>query len=101
MGVRAFLSKTLGFFAKSAAKCVHTDSLGNSYYSQFVGGKERRWVVYKSNADPSTIPAGCHIWLHYSGDEILPESSKKVRTPNLTGTSRAYHPHKQFTSERS
>ena len=101
MGVRAFLSKTLRFFTKSAAKCVHTDSLGNSYYSQFVGGKEHRWVVYKGKADPSMIPAGCHIWLHYSGDEILPESGKSVRMSNLTGTSRAYHPRKRFTSERS
>ena len=100
MGVRAFLSEKLNFFIKNRARCVHKDSVGNSYYSQVIGGKERRWVVYGGKADPSTIPAGCHIWLHYTGDEILPENCKTSRVPNPTGTSRAYHPHKKLTTEK-
>ncbi|ABD44049.1 NADH-ubiquinone oxidoreductase subunit NDUFA12 family protein [Anaplasma phagocytophilum] len=94
MGVRAFFLKMFNFLTRKRACLVYTDHLGNSYYSRVVRGKERRWVVYASKADPSTVPAGCHLWLHYTSDHIVADRSKSVHIPNFTGTNHAYHPHK-------
>ncbi|QJC27202.1 hypothetical protein ANPL_00400 [Anaplasma platys] len=95
MGVRAFLLRKLGAFLKTRrASCLYRDYLGNAYYSKVVNGKERRWVVCGDKVDPSMIPASCHLWLHYTSDELLP-SSKETHLPNCTGTERAYHPHKR------
>ncbi|MDB1135337.1 NADH-ubiquinone oxidoreductase subunit NDUFA12 family protein [Candidatus Anaplasma sp. TIGMIC] len=94
MGVRAFFFQKLKFFIRNRARCVYTDNFGNSYYSRVVRGKEQRWVTYGGRADPSTVPARCHLWLHYTCDEILPECGGSVHVPNMTGTDNAYHPHK-------
>ncbi|NDF12322.1 MAG: NADH:ubiquinone oxidoreductase subunit NDUFA12 [Proteobacteria bacterium] len=86
---------------------VGSDEFGNRYYrnrggaGRFVGNKghERRWVVYKGAAEPSTIPPYWHGWLHYSTNEIPTEQDKipaykweKKHQPNLTGTNNAYLP---------
>lgn len=95
MGVRAFLLRKVGaFFKTRGAVCVHRDHFGNAYYSKVINGKERRWVVYGDRVDPSMVPASCHLWLHYTSDELLP-SSKSEHIPNCTGTEHAYHPSKR------
>lgn len=86
---------------------VGNDTFGNRYYrnrrgaGRFVGslGKERRWVIYKGLAEPSTIPPYWHGWLHYSTSEVPTEQDKaaahkweKPHQTNFTGTSNAYVP---------
>ena len=98
----SFFKRLVHFFRRSKTHCVHVDSLGNRYYSKMVRGKERRWVVYRGNPDPSMVPAECHVWLHYTSDTILPTKSDcKVHMSNLTGTAGAYHPNKSFLREEN
>ncbi|MFV9921792.1 NADH-ubiquinone oxidoreductase subunit NDUFA12 family protein [Anaplasma ovis] len=73
---------------------MHVDSFGNRYYSATVRGKERRWVVYGGKVDPSTVTARCHLWLHYTTDDLPPAKGNRQHIPNLTGTACAYHPHR-------
>lgn len=78
------------------------DLYGNKYYSAKARpgyNRERRWVVYKDNPEPSNVPAEWHGWLHYQVDEIPSnedESSRrswqKPHIANLTGTDKAYYP---------
>ncbi|WP_225307931.1 NADH-ubiquinone oxidoreductase subunit NDUFA12 family protein [Anaplasma marginale] len=79
-----------GFLTK---RCVHVDSFGNRYYSAMVRGRERRWVVYGGKADPSTVAARFHLWLHYTSEDLPPAKGNRQHIPNLTGTPDAYHPH--------
>ena len=80
---------------------VGTDEFGNRYYrgkGRRLQGRERRWVLYKSDAEASKIPPEWHAWLHHTSHEPLSESAaqprpwQKVHVPNLTGTAAAYRP---------
>lgn len=79
-----------------------TDRFGNRYY-RLRGpgrraGRERRWVLYKGEAEASRVPPEWHAWLHHLTDAPLsvPEAKKrpwyKEHVPNLTGTDAAYRP---------
>ena len=80
---------------------VGTDEFGNRYYkskSDSLHGKQRRWVLYKSEVEASKIPPEWHAWLHHTTQEPLTEQStrsqswQKEHVENLTGTSNAYRP---------
>lgn len=81
---------------------VGTDSTGNRYYVQNSGvgplGVPRRWVVYKTMAEPSQVPPEWHGWLHYTVD-TPPTAEDYIAKPwqlphrmNMTGTPAAYRP---------
>jgi NADH:ubiquinone oxidoreductase subunit len=82
---------------------VGVDDLGNRYYRERGRGasgwrKERRWVVFRRDADPTRVPTGWVGWLHRRfekppSEQPLPAPSwAKERLPNLTGTPGAYLP---------
>src|SRR5262252_2805749 len=83
---------------------VGEDEFGNRYY-RTKGGKidptlgfERRWVIYKSYAEASTIGPAWHGWLHHTvdtpptQDHVTPRRWWKPHRPNLTGTPGAHRP---------
>jgi NADH:ubiquinone oxidoreductase subunit len=85
---------------------VGSDDYGNRYYRlkggrpQRRGGgrfsRERRWVIYKGEAEGSKVPPEWHAWLHHMVDEVPQPRRRypweKPHQPNLTGTPLAYHP---------
>lgn len=81
---------------------VGEDQGGNRYYEARGGtgpaNKPRRWVVYAGQAEPSTVPADWHGWLHYTTDTpptketYQPKPWQKPHEPNHTGTPLAYRP---------
>lgn len=83
---------------------VGEDQFGNVYYRTRGGkkdaalGYERRWVIYKADAEPSRIPPGWHGWMHHRVDTPPTDETYKMRewesnhVENLTGTARAYRP---------
>ena len=89
-------------------KLVGTDQFGNRYFREKSprplrrgGGydsRERRWVLYKGEAEASKVPPEWHGWLHYTVDEIPAAAGapkyawQKPHLPNLTGTRHAYRP---------
>jgi NADH:ubiquinone oxidoreductase subunit len=89
---------TLGtwIYTKRNGRLVGEDVLGNAYY-QTADGK-RRWVIYKSIAEASLVPAEWHGWLHHTFSQpptVAPpkvKSWEKEHTPNLTGSPAAYRP---------
>ncbi len=85
----------------SGAKRMGQDSFGNTYYE--AGPRKgykrnRRWVIYKGEADASRVPPEWHGWLHYQNDEApvgdhsFRRNWQKPYVPNLTGTDQAYRP---------
>ncbi len=86
----------------SGAKKIGTDSIGNVYYEAKARkgyNHPRRWVVYKGDPEPSSVPAEWHGWLHYQTDAVPSSESSSYRRDwqlpsqaNLTGSSGAYHP---------
>lgn len=83
---------------------VGVDEFGNRYF-RTKGGKidpslgfERRWVLYNGYAEPTTVPAAWHGWLHHSVDvpptaeTYAPREWEKPHQPNRTGTGGAYRP---------
>ena len=80
---------------------VGADAFGNRYYrgkGRRLQGRERRWVLYKGDAEASKIPPEWHAWLHHTSDQPLSEKAaqprpwQKEHVPNLTGTAAAYRP---------
>ena len=84
---------------------VGEDEFGNRYYRTKGGkidpclGVERRWVLYKGDADGSCIPPGWHGWMHQRSDVppsqetgYTPWSWQKPHMPNPTGTAAAHRP---------
>ena len=82
---------------------VGVDDYGNRYYRERgrrASGwrRERRWVLFSRDADPTRVPTGWIGWLH--GRIAKPPSEQplpaprwaKERLPNLTGTPAAYLP---------
>ena len=85
---------------------VGADEYGNRYYRlknykpQPLGGgrfsRERRWVMYKGEAEGSKVPPEWHAWLHHTHDDVPKPRTRypweKPHQPNMTGTKLAYHP---------
>lgn len=90
--------QTLGtrFFTWRKGKKVGEDESGNIYYQTKDGG--RRWVIYNGYADPTTVPAAWHGWLHHTHDVPPDEIDFRERDwhrphkPNFTGSAAAYRP---------
>lgn len=86
----------------TGATRVGSDNLGNRYYrSKPIKGykRERRWVIYKGEAEASLVPPEWHGWLHHQTDTVPDERAQSYRRnwqkphqPNLTGTNQAYRP---------
>lgn len=86
----------------SGATVAGEDQQGNKYYraKPRKGYKrERRWVMYKGEAEASRVPPEWHGWLHHQTDAV-PEKYgasfrrewQKPHQANMTGTNRAYRP---------
>ena len=80
---------------------VGEDQFGNLYYrpkKRADGQREKRWVVYKGEAEASKVPPSWHAWLHHtvvdlpSESDAKPQAWQKEHLPNLTGTDLAYRP---------
>lgn len=93
---RTFLSLEIWRFGER----VGEDDQGNVYYRQQRAGslRERRWVVYDGESEPSRVPALWHGWLHHQTN-TLPDKDSPLHQPwekehvaNLTGTDGAYRP---------
>jgi NADH:ubiquinone oxidoreductase subunit len=82
---------------------VGEDEHGNRYYRErgrkdLSWRKERRWVVFCGDVDPTGVPPGWVGWLHKRFE--LPPSEvplpaprwEQDRLPNPTGTDQAYLP---------
>jgi NADH:ubiquinone oxidoreductase subunit len=83
---------------------VGRDSFGNRYYCE--RGKlrapngsrvrQKRWVLYAGEPEPTKIPPEWHIWLHYTANAPISESMRKVwqklHISNRTGTPEAWSP---------
>lgn len=83
---------------------VGSDEQGNRYYRErrwrlSGGGRllERRWVIYRGEAEASRVPAGWHGWLHHTIDLTPKELTipdyewLKSHKANQTGTPHAWH----------
>ena len=81
------------FFGKFKGK----DYFGNRYYQNKSG---KRWIIYNGEVDASKIPNEWYSWIHYLNNkiehthELKKYNWQKKNIPNLTGTSKAYHPNK-------
>lgn len=105
--------QTLGtrFYTWRKGKLVGKDEFGNLYYAaqgpliDASAGTERRWVVYKGEAEASKVPSGWFGWLHHTFD-IPPTQEnyqlkewQKPHLENLTGTVHAYRPSGSIVSQ--
>ncbi len=89
------------FFTWRKGEKVGEDEFGNVYYrapsALPASIAERRWVIYKDQAEPSAIPPGWHGWIHHRVD-TPPDGKYEAREwqrqhqANLTGTAEAYRP---------
>ena len=80
---------------------VGKDKDDNKYYKSNISHgikKEKRWILYKKNDDPTNIDPDWHAWLHHIIDDV-PDLKKnknyfqqKKISPNPTGTEKAYLP---------
>lgn len=86
---------------KAKAEKVGEDELGNAYYRAgelYAGQGERRWVIFKGEADGSKVPPAWHAWMCHTTDvppsqeAYAPREWQKPHRPNMTGTSEAYRP---------
>ncbi len=82
------------------------DSAENIYYREKGGGnvhgdslrKERRWVIYKGEAEGSHVPPLWNAWLHHTIQDVPSAEDErrrpwqKAHKPNMTGTAEAYRP---------
>ncbi|MDX1916632.1 MAG: NADH-ubiquinone oxidoreductase subunit NDUFA12 family protein [Rickettsiaceae bacterium] len=88
------------FLIKLMSKKIGQDKFGNQYY-QF---GNRRFVIYNGVAEPTKVPPMWHAWLHFLKESTPNENDldslkwQKDYSPNLTGTSKAYHPSRKLVS---
>ena len=82
-------------------KLVGKDQDGNKYYTSDISHgikKEKRWVLYKNEDDPTSIEPMWHAWLHHVVKDVPNLKTKKnfywqkKISPNYTGTKKAYLP---------
>ena len=78
---------------------VGVDEFKNRYYHLTKvkrHGREKRWVLYRGQAEASNVPPEWHAWLHHLSDEPLDNNARhdwqQEHVPNLTGPRAAYHP---------
>jgi NADH:ubiquinone oxidoreductase subunit len=79
---------------------IGADAAGNRYFVERRPSprraRVRRWVIYPAIADPSSIPAEWHAWLHYTTDAPLTgmprHAWQRPHLANATGTAAAYRP---------
>ena len=83
---------------------VGEDEFGNVYYRTRGGAKDkalgvqRRWVIYKGEADASKITPDWHGWMHHrvnvprTAETYRRRDWQKPHKPNMTGTAAAYRP---------
>ena len=80
---------------------VGKDDDGNKYYTSNISHgvkKEKRWVLYKNDNDPTNIDPMWHGWLHHVVEDVPNLKTKKnfywqkKISPNQTGTEKAYFP---------
>jgi NADH:ubiquinone oxidoreductase subunit len=82
-------------------EAVGEDGFGNRYFRDKRGAgtrDERRWVLFRGEAEASAVPPEWHAWLHHlvdrppsPGDRTGP-AWVKPHLPNRTGTEAAYRP---------
>lgn len=84
-----------------SGELVGEDAYGNRYYRDKrtqKGRRERRWVLYSKEAEPTRVPPGWVGWLHGRiteppSEELLPSPHFEAKPlPNATGTTEAYLP---------
>ena len=84
-----------------SGELVGEDEYGNRYYRERGAGdwrKERRWVVFVGEAEPTRVPPGWVGWLHHRFEKPPSEQALPAPRwageplPNLTGTTQAYLP---------
>jgi NADH:ubiquinone oxidoreductase subunit len=84
-----------------SGELIGEDAYGNRYYRDKripEGQRERRWVVYSKEAEPTRVPPGWVGWLHGRikeppSEEPLPSPHFEAEPlPNATGTAEAYLP---------
>ncbi|MFA4993760.1 MAG: NADH-ubiquinone oxidoreductase subunit NDUFA12 family protein [Bdellovibrionales bacterium] len=85
-------------------KEVGRDSFGNRYYcerrkprpSNGSRMRQKRWVLYAGEPDPTKVPPEWHIWLHYTAEAPIPNNARpawqKPHSINKTGTPEAWMP---------
>ena len=82
-------------------KLVGKDQDGNKYYTSDISHgikKEKRWVIYKNDNDPTSVEPIWHAWLHHVVKDVPNLKTKKnfywqkKISPNYTGTKKAYLP---------
>jgi NADH:ubiquinone oxidoreductase subunit len=84
---------------------VGQDEFGNRYFRTRRGridpalGFERRWVIYRGEAEASQIPPAWYRWMHHqtplppTKSPYRPREWEKPHQPNQTGTPNAHVPH--------
>jgi NADH:ubiquinone oxidoreductase subunit len=88
---------------KGRGELVGTDPFGNRYFEARTNrdsydGRRRRWVIYEGYADASKVPPEWFGWLHYTFDDIPPETPlpakawQREHRPNMSGTPLAWKP---------
>ena len=105
------MSLTDKIWIKIFAKFVGEDKFNNKFYSYLDKklNKERRYVIYKGEYEPSKVSPAWFTWLHYLTD-IIPKEDVKYNwqsffsRENLTGTDKKYLPEglknsEEFTSK--
>lgn len=86
----------------NAKECVGTDGFSNRYFrgkARKGYNRERRWVMYKGEAEATRVPPEWHGWLHHQTDVVPQDNEQSYRRPwqkpsqpNMTGTTGAYRP---------
>ncbi|MDX2102785.1 MAG: NADH:ubiquinone oxidoreductase subunit NDUFA12 [Alphaproteobacteria bacterium] len=88
-------------FTRFKGERVGEDDQGNVYYQErgtFADWRrQRRWVIYKGEAEATRVPPQWHAWLHKLDEKLPSEPHKphaweKPHQPNLTATVAAYRP---------
>ena len=78
-------------------KKIGEDQQGNSFYIH-KKNKKKRWVLYKSQIDPTILDVKWQIWLTDTNIDNETEINninfkwQKNKKANLTGTPNSYHP---------